>query len=210
MQTKVIEISVEGDVGTGKSHVLASIEQGLKAAYGQSVQVVSRDLFEERGLVGSDEEMTRPNLNNTVFVLRETSPNARGDNRLAELEYQPTPVVAPIRNWKDGFLHVVDSTYIVLSPDAVMNAIDHAVEELGFGNWANVSDVVQSALPSGFPSVISLVYSVGHSGGMARAVLEDIKHKAYPQFFADLTGQPCSGIEPRAPMELKRDSVQLC
>lgn len=72
MKTEVIEINVEGDVGSGKTHVLAVIEKALKAEYGHSVQVVSRVLTIERNLLGDDSNMTKPNLDNVVFVLRES------------------------------------------------------------------------------------------------------------------------------------------
>lgn len=191
MQTKVLEITVEGEVGTGKSHVLATIEQGLKAAYGQSVQVVSCDLFEERGLVGSDEEMSRPNLKDTVFVLRETNPHMSDRRDKVDRSEGQRPALIPNLARKHGFLHVVGPTYVVLSPEGLLAAAEHAQVRLGYGDWDNLGAVAKTWMPEDFPAVCSFIYNVDKVD--AGTVLDSIESEPYPQFFANLTGQQCSG-----------------
>lgn len=66
--TKVIEILVIGEVGSGKSHVLELIDKALRAEYGHHVQIASHDLSTERGL-GSPGD--RPRVSETIFSLRE-------------------------------------------------------------------------------------------------------------------------------------------
>lgn len=66
--TQVIEIVVVGPVGSGKSHVLEMIDKALREAYGPHVQVVSRDLSEERAL---NSPGAKPDLTRTIFNLRE-------------------------------------------------------------------------------------------------------------------------------------------
>jgi len=68
--SKVIEILVIGEVGSGKSHVLALIDKALRAEYGHHVQIASHDLSCERGL-GSPG--TKPRVSETIFSLREHS-----------------------------------------------------------------------------------------------------------------------------------------
>ncbi|WP_341522988.1 hypothetical protein AABC73_06970 [Pseudomonas sp. G.S.17] len=68
--SKVIEILVIGDVGSGKSHVLELIDKALRAEYGHHVQIASHDLSCERGL-GSPG--TKPRVSETIFSLREHS-----------------------------------------------------------------------------------------------------------------------------------------
>lgn len=66
-----LQINVAGDVGSGKSHVLATIEKALKAEYGNDLMIASRDLQLERNLCGSDEGMVKLDKKNTVIVLTE-------------------------------------------------------------------------------------------------------------------------------------------
>lgn len=68
---KTIQISVIGGVGTGKSHVLATIQKALQSEYGHDLMVVSRDLYLERNLNVSDDKMEKPNKATTVMVLTE-------------------------------------------------------------------------------------------------------------------------------------------
>lgn len=74
-QSEIIEITVSGPVGSGKSHVLSVIEAALKAEYGKHVPVASRALSEERGLVG--EAFTKPNAQKVIFVLHEAGAPAQ-------------------------------------------------------------------------------------------------------------------------------------
>lgn len=71
MDIKTIQISVKGETATGKSHVLSVIEKALKAEYGHDVMVASRDLYLERNLNCSDDQMNKPNKAKVVFVLSE-------------------------------------------------------------------------------------------------------------------------------------------
>ncbi|WP_151778772.1 hypothetical protein [Acinetobacter bereziniae] len=66
-----IQISISGDVGCGKSHILTVIEKALKAEYGHDLMVASRDLYLERNLNSSDNQMEKINKANTVIVLSE-------------------------------------------------------------------------------------------------------------------------------------------
>jgi ABC-type lipoprotein export system ATPase subunit len=73
MKTNIntIQISISGDVGCGKSHILTVIEKALKAEYGHDLMVASRDLYLERNLNSSDDQMEKINKANTVIVLSE-------------------------------------------------------------------------------------------------------------------------------------------
>ena len=76
----VIQVHVEGPVGTGKSAVLACIERAIKQQFGCSV--ASPDLERERRLNEPDdpEPWERPQRENTVFVLTEgNSQSARSE-----------------------------------------------------------------------------------------------------------------------------------
>lgn len=70
MSTNTIQITVNGNIGSGKSHILATIEKALKNEYGNDVMIASRDLFIERNMC-RDEDMEKINKSNTVIVLRE-------------------------------------------------------------------------------------------------------------------------------------------
>ncbi|MDN4019658.1 hypothetical protein QX205_06070 [Acinetobacter pittii] len=71
MDIKTIHISIKGETATGKSHVLTVIEKALKAEYGHDTMVTSRDLYLERNLNCSDNQMNKPDKARTVFVLTE-------------------------------------------------------------------------------------------------------------------------------------------
>lgn len=66
--TQVIEIVVVGPVGSGKSHVLELVDKALREEYGPHVQVVSRELSQERAL---NSPGAKPDLTRTIFNLRE-------------------------------------------------------------------------------------------------------------------------------------------
>lgn len=68
---RMIQIAVVGGVGSGKSHVLATIQKALQSEYGHDLMVVSRDLYLERNLNVSDDKMEKPNKATTVMVLTE-------------------------------------------------------------------------------------------------------------------------------------------
>ncbi|WP_256806558.1 hypothetical protein [Pseudomonas kurunegalensis] len=70
--SKVIEIVVIGGTGSGKSHVLELIDKALRDGYGPHVQVVSRELSQERAL-GSPG--AKPSAD-TIFSLKELQPGA--------------------------------------------------------------------------------------------------------------------------------------
>lgn len=193
MKHKLLEIDVAGDVGTGKSHVLATIEKALIAEYGTEVSVVSHDLRNERALVGTDEDMTRPGTR-TIFALSE-SPRQEiyGDRRLpVDVPARRDPPSFVPSKWKNGWLHVVGTTYIALSPGAVLEALNHAQDEVNFGSWQGLTNV-NDHMPGIFPSVISFTYEVGASN--VRLIKMD--HSPYPQLFADLTGEECCGYQPK-------------
>lgn len=76
MKTNLIEISVTGCTGSGKSEVCQVIKNALIAYYGSHTQVASRSLSEENNAVGdvlkaakdTGQSAKRPN---TVFVIEE-------------------------------------------------------------------------------------------------------------------------------------------
>lgn len=68
MQTKVIEVSVSGAVGVGKTDVCRVIRQALVDAYGPHAQVASYELAVETASVN---KFAAPDVAGTVFVIRE-------------------------------------------------------------------------------------------------------------------------------------------
>lgn len=83
--TKVIEIVVIGDTGSGKSHVLELIDKALRAEYGHHVQIASHDLSLERGL-GSPGE--KPRVSDTIFNLRERGTASGGGQSSGSLKVE--------------------------------------------------------------------------------------------------------------------------
>lgn len=68
MSIKAIEIRVIGPTGSGKSHVMETIEHALRDTYGPHTMVASHELSLERNL-GSPG--AKPSVKNTVFVITE-------------------------------------------------------------------------------------------------------------------------------------------
>lgn len=83
--TKVIEILVIGDTGSGKSHVLELIDKALRDGYGPHVQITSHDLSLERGL-GSPGE--KPRVSDTIFNLRERGTASGGGQSSGSLKIE--------------------------------------------------------------------------------------------------------------------------
>ena len=83
--TKVIEILVIGDTGSGKSHVLELIDKALRDGYGPHVQITSHDLSLERGL-GSPGE--KPRVSDTIFNLRERGTASGGGQSSGSLKVE--------------------------------------------------------------------------------------------------------------------------
>jgi ABC-type lipoprotein export system ATPase subunit len=66
--SNVIEIVVSGEIGSGKTHVLALIDKALRVAYGQHVQIASYDLSTESSMGFVD---YKPKVASTIFSLKE-------------------------------------------------------------------------------------------------------------------------------------------
>lgn len=73
-QTKVIEITISGPTGVGKSHLAARIEQMIKQDYGIHAMVTSYELSHERAGASADtEKWAKPDIRKTVFVIKENN-----------------------------------------------------------------------------------------------------------------------------------------
>ena len=83
--TKVIEILVIGDTGSGKSHVLELIDKALRDGYGPHVQIASHDLSLERGLGNPGE---KPRVSETIFNLRERGTASGGGKSSGSLKVE--------------------------------------------------------------------------------------------------------------------------
>lgn len=105
--TKVIEIVVIGDTGSGKSHVLELIDKALRTEYGHHVQIASHDLSLERGL-GSPGE--KPRVSDTIFNLREQGVPVGNCSayRSAHSDSQPTGFTVPLDQVELIHKHVED------------------------------------------------------------------------------------------------------
>lgn len=90
--SKVIEIVVIGGVGSGKSHVLELIDKALRDSYGPHVQIVSRDLSQERAL-GSPG--SAPSAD-TIFELRERHPAANSEAEALKIEVDTSGICSAL------------------------------------------------------------------------------------------------------------------
>lgn len=85
MKTKLIEILVSAETGSGKSEVMEVIENALRDFYGLNVQIASYDMQLERNSSGTslikNAKTTGQtvNIKNSVFVLREHNQAKRED-----------------------------------------------------------------------------------------------------------------------------------
>lgn len=68
----IIEVVVRSTVGTGKSHVLHTIEKALIAEYGDGIEVVCDELRSERNSIGADiTRWNRPQNGKVQIVMHE-------------------------------------------------------------------------------------------------------------------------------------------
>ena len=75
--TKVIEVVVVGETGSGKSHVLDIIAKALRYEYGMHAQITSHELSLEKNL---GHELLKPIVAGTIFNLREQGSSSSGKN----------------------------------------------------------------------------------------------------------------------------------
>jgi len=85
LNTKLIEITVSAETGTGKSEVTEVIERALRDFYGNNVQIASYDMQLERNSSGKNlienakNTGQTVNIKNSVFVIKEHNQAKGGD-----------------------------------------------------------------------------------------------------------------------------------
>jgi len=89
--TKVIEIVVVGDTGSGKSHVLDLLARALRAEYGIHAQITSHELSLERGL---GHELLKPRIGDTIFNLREQGSASSSKNGEMKISVDTSELVS--------------------------------------------------------------------------------------------------------------------
>ena len=92
--SKVIEIVVIGGTGSGKSHVLELIDKTLRDSYGPHVQIVSRELSQERAL-GSPGSAPS---SDTVFELKERRPVEHSATETLKIEVDTSGISSALES----------------------------------------------------------------------------------------------------------------
>ncbi len=92
--SKVIEIVVIGGTGSGKSHLLELIDKALRDSYGPHVQIVSRELSQERGL-GSPG--SAPSAD-TIFELKECRPAEHSATETLKIEVDKSGISSALES----------------------------------------------------------------------------------------------------------------
>ncbi|MCE0912054.1 MULTISPECIES: hypothetical protein [Pseudomonas] len=98
--SKVIEIVVVGGVGSGKSHVLELIDKALRDGYGPHVQIVSRELSQERAMGSPGAEPST----DTIFELKERRPAEHSASETLKIEVDTSGISARLDSLQGALL----------------------------------------------------------------------------------------------------------